>query len=206
MWLARVHMCQPANLISNPSAGKELALCLTDVRWHIFPMKLENVTTTCHTFGNVTKDHGESCEIQCAQGANQKEEERRPHGTSCLAISCKTNGPWHWKTNVNVKTLPPSLPQWSTKRRLSKWNGCKKIHWMLSKYNYTILIHEKDWLHVRMGYQKKGYTSSEITTAWIEDWDKLTKEKANGQSDSLSLMDTIHISQWDSLTMHTTTR
>lgn len=32
-----------------------------------------------------------------------------------------------------------------------------------------------------MGYQKKGYTSGEIATAWIEDWDKLTKAKANGQ-------------------------
>jgi hypothetical protein len=35
--------------------------------------------------------------------------------------------------------------------------------------------------HIRMGYQKKGYTSGEIAVAWIEDWDKLTKEKANGQ-------------------------
>ena len=33
----------------------------------------------------------------------------------------------------------------------------------------------------RMGYQKKGYTSGEIATAWIEDWDKLTKAKANGR-------------------------
>jgi hypothetical protein len=32
-----------------------------------------------------------------------------------------------------------------------------------------------------MGYQKKGYTSGEIAVAWIEDWDKLTKEKANGR-------------------------
>jgi len=32
-----------------------------------------------------------------------------------------------------------------------------------------------------MGYQKKGYTSGEIATAWIEDFDKLTKAKANGR-------------------------
>lgn len=32
-----------------------------------------------------------------------------------------------------------------------------------------------------MGYQKKGYTSGEIAVAWIEDWDKLTREKANGR-------------------------
>src|ERR1700678_2673310 len=32
-----------------------------------------------------------------------------------------------------------------------------------------------------MGYQKKGYTSGEIAIAWIEDWDRLTKEKAKGR-------------------------
>ena len=32
-----------------------------------------------------------------------------------------------------------------------------------------------------MGYQKKGYTSGEIATAWIEDFNKLTKVKANGR-------------------------
>ena len=32
-----------------------------------------------------------------------------------------------------------------------------------------------------MGYQKKGYTSGEIATAWIEDFDKLTKAKAKGR-------------------------
>jgi hypothetical protein len=32
-----------------------------------------------------------------------------------------------------------------------------------------------------MGYQKKGYTSGEIATAWIEDFDKLTKVKATGR-------------------------
>jgi len=31
-----------------------------------------------------------------------------------------------------------------------------------------------------MGYQKKGYTSGEIGVAWLKDWDKQTKEKANG--------------------------
>jgi hypothetical protein len=35
--------------------------------------------------------------------------------------------------------------------------------------------------NIRMGYQKKGYTSGEIATAWIEDWDKLTKAKAKGR-------------------------
>jgi hypothetical protein len=30
-----------------------------------------------------------------------------------------------------------------------------------------------------MSYQKKGYTDGEIGTAWLEDWDKLTKIKAN---------------------------
>src|SRR5271156_6508978 len=33
----------------------------------------------------------------------------------------------------------------------------------------------------RMGYQKKGYTSGEIGAAWLEDWDKLTREKADGR-------------------------
>lgn len=32
-----------------------------------------------------------------------------------------------------------------------------------------------------MGYQKKGYTSGEIGVAWLQDWDKLTKQKENGQ-------------------------
>ena len=32
-----------------------------------------------------------------------------------------------------------------------------------------------------MGYQKKGYTSGEIATAWIEDFDKFTRAKANGR-------------------------
>jgi hypothetical protein len=32
-----------------------------------------------------------------------------------------------------------------------------------------------------MGYQKKGYTSGEIGVAWLQDWDKLTKKKANGR-------------------------
>jgi hypothetical protein len=32
-----------------------------------------------------------------------------------------------------------------------------------------------------MGYQKKGYTSGEIGVAWLQDWDKLTKQKASGQ-------------------------
>jgi hypothetical protein len=32
-----------------------------------------------------------------------------------------------------------------------------------------------------MGYQKKGYTSGKIGAEWLEDWDKLTKEKADGQ-------------------------
>ena len=32
-----------------------------------------------------------------------------------------------------------------------------------------------------MGYQKKGYTSGEIGVAWLQDWDKLTKQKANGR-------------------------
>ena len=32
-----------------------------------------------------------------------------------------------------------------------------------------------------MGYQKKGYMLGEIATAWIEDFNKLTKVKANGQ-------------------------
>ena len=40
---------------------------------------------------------------------------------------------------------------------------------------------KKTNVDVRMGYQKKGYTSGEIATAWIEDWDKLTREKANGR-------------------------
>ena len=31
----------------------------------------------------------------------------------------------------------------------------------------------------RMSYQKKGYTDGEISVAWLEDWDKLTKMKAN---------------------------
>jgi len=31
-----------------------------------------------------------------------------------------------------------------------------------------------------MGYQKKEYTSGEIATAWIEDFDKLTRAKAKG--------------------------
>src|SRR5580704_13506659 len=32
-----------------------------------------------------------------------------------------------------------------------------------------------------MGYQKKGYTDGEIGRAWIEDFDKQTKAKANGR-------------------------
>ena len=32
-----------------------------------------------------------------------------------------------------------------------------------------------------MGYQKKGYTSGKIAIAWIKDWDKLTRDKVNGQ-------------------------
>ena len=32
-----------------------------------------------------------------------------------------------------------------------------------------------------MGYQKKGYTNGEIGAAWLADWDKLTKKKANGR-------------------------
>src|SRR5271154_231005 len=32
-----------------------------------------------------------------------------------------------------------------------------------------------------MGYQKKGYTSGKIPVAWIKDWEKLTRLKANGQ-------------------------
>jgi hypothetical protein len=32
-----------------------------------------------------------------------------------------------------------------------------------------------------MGYQKKGYTSGEIGVAWLQDWDKLTKQKASGR-------------------------
>lgn len=35
-----------------------------------------------------------------------------------------------------------------------------------------------DILH-RMGYQKKGYTSGEIGVAWLKDWDKQTKKKAD---------------------------
>jgi len=46
-------MCQPANLISNLSAGIELALYPTHVRRHMFPMQSENVTTRYHTFGGV---------------------------------------------------------------------------------------------------------------------------------------------------------
>jgi len=47
---------------------------------------------------------------------------------------------------------------------------------------YPTIFHEKSLtLNIRMGYQKKGYTSREIATAWIEDWDKLTKAKANGR-------------------------
>jgi len=33
-----------------------------------------------------------------------------------------------------------------------------------------------------MGYQKKGYTSGEIGVAWLKDWDKQTKEKADGRT------------------------
>ena len=40
---------------------------------------------------------------------------------------------------------------------------------------------------VRMGYQKKGYTSGKIGVAWLQDWDKLTKQKANGQHHLLIL-------------------
>jgi hypothetical protein len=32
-----------------------------------------------------------------------------------------------------------------------------------------------------MGYQKKGYTDGEIGRAWIEDFDKQMKAKANGR-------------------------
>ena len=35
---------------------------------------------------------------------------------------------------------------------------------------------------LRMGYQKKGYTSGEIGVSWLKDWDKQTKAKANGQT------------------------
>jgi hypothetical protein len=39
----------------------------------------------------------------------------------------------------------------------------------------------KKLIHSRMGYQKKGYTNGEIGAAWLADWDKLTKKKANGR-------------------------
>jgi hypothetical protein len=37
----------------------------------------------------------------------------------------------------------------------------------------------------RMGYQKKGYTSGEISVAWLKDWDKQTKAKVKGQTQLL---------------------
>ena len=56
-------MCQAANITSYFSAGIYLAPYLTHVRWYIFPMKLENVTVGCHTFGGV---QGEFTVIICA--------------------------------------------------------------------------------------------------------------------------------------------
>lgn len=35
--------------------------------------------------------------------------------------------------------------------------------------------------YLRLGHQRTGYTSGEIGISWIEDWDELTKRKANGR-------------------------
>ena len=58
-----------------------------------------------------------------------------------------------------------------------KFTGCS-----VSILFFKLYIKKTNFrVKTRMGYQKKGYTSGEIATAWIEDWDKLTKAKANGR-------------------------
>ena len=59
---------------------------------------------------------------------------------------------------------------------------------------------------IKMGYQKKGYTSGEIAVAWIEDWDKLSQGKKRTADTDLWLTDTTHTSQWVSSNTHAITR
>lgn len=49
------------------------------------------------------------------------------------------------------------------------------LHWF--KRNHLLIRSQ----HLRIGYSKKGWTNGEIGVEWIKDFDKNTKDKANGR-------------------------